>query len=108
VGIWGDRKTKLVHSSAALNALEFAKQAVKENRYDVYIFDELNVAVAEGLVSWEQVKELLAIKADTADMVITGRGAMPELIELADLVTEMAEIKHPFQKGILAKRSIDF
>lgn len=108
VGIWGDRKTKLVHSSAALNALEFAKQAVQENRYDVYVFDELNVAVAEGLVSWEQVEELLASKTDTADMVITGRGAMPALIELADLVTEMVEVKHPFQKGILAKRSIDF
>lgn len=108
VGIWGDRKEREVHSNAAQEALDFAGYALSKKLYDVYIFDELNVALAEGLVSLEQVKELLAKRGEDIDMVITGRNADPALIELADLVTEMTEIKHPFQKGILAKRSIDY
>jgi cob(I)alamin adenosyltransferase len=108
VGIWGDRKDREVHSNAAQEAFAHAREVVKNRLYDVYIFDELNVAISEGLVSVEQVVELVEIKDEFADIVLTGRGAHGQLIKLADLVSEMTEIKHPFQKGILAKRSIDF
>lgn len=108
VGIWGDRKPREVHDNAAQEALEFAKEMLKEKKYDVYIFDELNVALDEGLVTLEQVNGLLSVRAPEQDIVMTGRGAPQELIDQADLVTEMSEVKHPFQKGILAKRTIDY
>lgn len=108
VGIWGDRKPRETHDSAAQQAIAFAKQMLIEKKYDVYIFDELNVALVEGLVTLEQVQELLEVRSEEQDIVMTGRGAHPDLVEKADLVTEMTEIKHPFQKGILAKRSIDY
>lgn len=108
VGVWGDRKERETHNTAAQEALLYARYTIEKKLYDVYIFDELNVAIAEGLVSKDQVKEMLAVRDVNADIVITGRNADSELIEMADLVTEMTEIKHPFQKGILAKRSIDY
>ena len=108
VGIWGDRKDRSVHRNAAQEALVFAKEMLESKKYDVYVFDELNVALSEGLVNFEQVKELIDLRDQSADLVITGRNAQEKLLDMADLVTEMEEVKHPFQKGILAKRSIDY
>jgi cob(I)alamin adenosyltransferase len=72
------------------------------------ILDELNVALKLGLISPDQVRELLAVCPDTLHLVITGRDAPDWLIEQADLVTEMTEVKHPFQEGIPAQKGIDW
>jgi cob(I)alamin adenosyltransferase len=108
IGIWGDRKGRETHENAAAEAFSFARDKVASGEYDVVILDEINVAVQEGVVSVDEVMELLENKPEKLDIVLTGRGAPERVIARADLVTEMTEIKHPFQKGILAKRSIDF
>ena len=68
----------------------------------------MNVAVDFGLLPLNEVLDILKNTHDKVEIVITGRYARPELIELADLVSEIKEIKHPFQKGILAREGIDF
>ena len=72
------------------------------------ILDEINYAVNLNLIKIEDVLSLIKSKPENVDVVLTGNHAKPELIEIADLVTEMKEIKHPFQKGIRAKKGIDF
>ena len=108
VGIWGDRKDRADHVNAAGRALAFAVDQLQSGLYDVVILDEINVAVSEKLISLADVLHLLDCRPVHVDVVLTGRGASQEIIDRADLVTEMHEIKHPFQKGILAKRSIDY
>ena len=77
-------------------------------KFDVLILDEINYAVDLGLIRIEQVIELIKMKPDDLDLVLTGNNAKQEIIDLADLVTEMKEIKHPFKSGIKAKKGIDF
>jgi cob(I)alamin adenosyltransferase len=108
VGIIDDDKDYSVHQEAAHKGLELARQVMHSDQYDIVILDELNIAVDLGLVSLEQVIDLVKGKPEKLHLVITGRNAPPELIELADLVTEMKEVKHPYQKGILAQRAIDW
>ncbi|KFM14486.1 Cobyrinic acid ac-diamide adenosyltransferase protein [Marine Group I thaumarchaeote SCGC AAA799-D11] len=72
------------------------------------ILDEINYAVNLNLISLDDVLKLVKSKPDNMDLVLTGNYAKEEVIEIADLVTEMKEIKHPFQKGIKAKKGIDF
>ena len=77
-------------------------------KYDLIILDEINYAVNLGLINIESVMDLIKIKPKKLDLVLTGNHAKEEIIELADLVTEMKEIKHPFKSGIKAKKGIDF
>ena len=72
------------------------------------ILDEINVAVDYNLISLEAVIEMLENKPENLELVLTGRAAHPEIIRYADLVTEMLEIKHPYQQGMLARKGIDF
>ncbi len=76
--------------------------------YDIVIFDELNMALYYELLDLKEVVEKLKGKPDEVEVVITGRRAPEEIIEIADLVTEMKEIKHPYQKGIEARRGIEY
>jgi cob(I)alamin adenosyltransferase len=108
VGIVDDNKAFEVHQKAAHEGLEHARQVIHSEEYDIVILDELNVAVDLKLVDAEAVLELVKSKPEALHLVITGRNARPELIEIADLVTEMKEIKHPYQKGVLAQRAIDW
>jgi len=108
VGIIDDNKPFEEHRAVAKKALEKVHQRILSGKYDLIILDELNVAVTLGLVTREEVEKILNIKPELLNLVITGRGAQPWLIERADLVTEMKEIKHPFKKGILAQKGIDF
>ena len=85
-----------------------AKDALTSGEWDMVILDEINYAVHFGLVSVEQVLDLVEAKPPTVHLVLTGRNAREELIEKADLVTEMREIKHPYQKGIKAQQGIEF
>lgn len=92
----------------AKEALELAAQGVKSGRYDVVILDEINVALQLGLLELGEVIELIRSKPKHVELVLTGRGAPTELIEIADLVTEMREIKHPYKKGIAPRKGIEF
>jgi len=87
---------------------EFGKEKMMSGRYELMVFDEINYAIHYGMLPVDEVAETLAKRPDSVHAILTGRNAHPKLVELADLVTEMKEIKHPFEKGILAARGIDY
>lgn len=91
----------------AEKALEAARQAILGG-YDLVILDEVNVAAAWGLVDVEEVVRLIEEKPAEVSLLLTGRYAPPRILELADMVTEMVEVKHPFRQGQLSKRGIDY
>lgn len=97
-----------VHREAAAAAMELLVGTLEGGKHDLVIADELNVALETGLVSPEDVKRVLAARPSNIHLIITGRGAPEFLIEQADLVTEMREVKHPYQRGIKAQPGIDF
>ena len=108
VGIIDDDKDFEVHLLAAKMGVKLAIEKISSGNYHLVILDELNVAVDLGLVSDEEVEEIIESCSENQHLVITGRNAREWLIEKADLVTEMKEIKHPFQKGILAQKGVDW
>uniref|UniRef100_A0A832DUM5 Cob(I)yrinic acid a,c-diamide adenosyltransferase n=1 Tax=candidate division WWE3 bacterium TaxID=2053526 RepID=A0A832DUM5_UNCKA len=108
VGILGDRKPREVHAKAAEKALAFAEEKIKEGGYDLLILDEVNVAVSLGLIPVEDLTKFLEKKPRELNVIFTGRGAPKELMELADLVSEVREIKHPFAKGKAAEKGIEY
>jgi cob(I)alamin adenosyltransferase len=108
VGIIDDKLDRSEHIKAAGEAVAFARENILSGKYDIVILDEINVAVSLKLISIEDIFSLIDCKPEQLDLVLTGRNARPELIERADLVTEMREIKHPYQKGIMAQKGIDF
>lgn len=94
----------------AARALAEARRAILSGDYDLVILDEVNVALAWGLVPLEAVLSLLREQPfpGRVELILTGRGAPQEVIEAADLVTEMVEVKHPYAQGILARRGLDY
>lgn len=96
------------HISAAREALLEAEKVLVSGRYDLIIFDEINYAVKFGLITIDDVMALLDKKPERLHVLLTGRDARPELIERADLVTEMKMVKHPYQQGIKAQQGIEF
>lgn len=103
-----DTEDKAEHRKAAQEAWREALEEITASRWDLIVLDEINYAVKFGLVEIEQVMDLLDKKPPELHLVLTGRDARPELIERADLVTEMKLIKHPYQKGIKAQKGIEF
>ena len=79
-----------------------------EKKYDVIILDEIVFCHSRNLVSSADIKNLIAARDPRVEIVLTGQGATEELIDLADLVTEMKSIKHPFEKGIFARKGIEY
>jgi cob(I)alamin adenosyltransferase len=108
VGIVDDNKEFEEHVKAAKEGLKTALDKIKSGRYQIVILDELNVAHQLGLVGKEEIEELLLARSPEQHLVITGRDAPDWLIDRADLVTEMKEVKHPYQKGILAQKGVDW
>jgi cob(I)alamin adenosyltransferase len=92
----------------AKEALEHARRVLERGEYDVVILDEINVAMARNLLDVEDVLALIKGKPKHIELVLTGRSAPEEIIEAADLVTEMREIKHPYRRGIKARRGIEY
>ena len=92
----------------AREGFKHAKQLIQDNAYDMIILDEINVAVDFKLISLSDVLTLLDEKPSALELVLTGRYADPAIIQKADLVTEMLEIKHPYQQGIQSRKGIDF
>lgn len=108
VKILGDNLPLAEHKKAAQETFEKLYKEVVSKKWDVVVADEIVGAVASKLVSLTQVLQLIQDKPQKLDLVLTGHHAPEKLIKIADLVTEMTEVKHPFKKGILAKRGIDF
>ena len=86
---------------------DLAKQAIKSKKYDVVILDEINITVHFKLLTISDLIELVKLRLPHQELVFTGRRAPEQIIELADLVTEMKEIKHYYQQGILARKGIE-
>jgi len=96
------------HAAAAAHGWEVAQQIVHEGEYDMVVLDEVLGAVKAGLVPLEELLTLVRTKPAELHLVLTGRGAPADLVELADLVSEVQPVKHPFQRGIKAQRGIEF
>ena len=108
VGIIDDKSPIEDHKKIAKEAIKISNEKILSKNYDIVILDEINYAVNLGLISVENVLNLIKSKPPKVDLILTGNYAKEEVIEIADLVTEMREIKHPFQRGIKAKKGIDF
>ncbi len=92
----------------AKQALAAAREAMLGGNYDLVVLDEVNIAVTWKLVELDEVVRLIQDKPPNVELVLTGRHADAKLIELADLVTECLKIKHPYDKGIMARKGIDY
>jgi cob(I)alamin adenosyltransferase len=92
----------------AEEAFQLAKKIVESGKYDMVVLDEINVALNLKLISLEEVLELIRRKPRHVELVLTGRYAPEQIIEAADLVTEMREVKHPFKKGCQARKGIEY
>ncbi len=102
-------KTAISQMQKAIKeVLERIAQTAEKRFYDVLILDEIIFCLSKGLVKFEDIKNIIDRKDPAVEIVLTGSGATKELIALADLVTEMKNIKHPLDKGISARRGIEF
>jgi len=108
VGILDDNSPREEHEKYAAEALRICREKINSENYNVVILDEVNYAINLGLIDVQEIIKLIKEKPSNLDLVLTGRDVKEEIVELADLVTEMKEIKHPFKSGIKAKKGIDF
>lgn len=108
IGILDDDKPIEDHRKAAQEALTATRKAITAGHWDIIILDEINIAVHLKLIAAEDVLQIIRKRPKKLTLVLTGRFADDTVIEAADLVTEMKEIKHPFQKGKLSQKGIDF
>lgn len=92
----------------AQKGMELAREVIEGGQCDLLILDEINMAIDFKLVALEDVLEMIKNKPDKLYLGLTGRSAAPEIIEIADLVTEMMEIKHPYNIGIPAQAGFEF
>ena len=109
VGILGDTLPRAEHEQAAEDALAYAKKEAESDNWDIIILDEVNNAIHLDLIGKEDVLDFVrAAKEKLEHIILTGRDAPQELVDIADLVTEMRDIKHPFHQGIKAKRGMEY
>jgi len=102
-------KEKVIQTQAAISqVLEKIAETGKKRFYDVLILDEIIFCLSKGLAKLEDIKNIIDRRDPAGEIVLTGRNATKELTAMADLVTEMKKIKHPFDKGIAARRGIEF
>jgi cob(I)alamin adenosyltransferase len=101
-------KPDQVDIDLASKGLRHALEIIQKGTYDLVILDEINVALDYRLISLQDVLQLLKQKPSHTELVLTGRHAHPEIIKHADLVSEILEIKHPFQKGVTCRKGIDW
>lgn len=106
--ILGSKVSMKDHKKAATEAYNILYKEVISDKWDIVVADEIVGAVHAKVLSLTKALQLINNKPDKLDLVLTGRFAKKELIQKADLVSEMQEIKHPFKRGVLAKKGIDF
>ncbi|MDR7865365.1 MAG: cob(I)yrinic acid a,c-diamide adenosyltransferase [Sporomusaceae bacterium] len=87
---------------------ERAKAVIDSGDYDIVILDEINVAMACGLLAADDVAAFLTAARRSVEIILTGRYAPPEIIAVAHLVTDMQEVKHPYHSGVKARQGIDY
>ena len=85
-----------------------ARAAIHSGEWDMVVLDEINYAIGYGMLDAAEVAEALTSRPEMVHVILTGRNAHPMLVEIADTVTEMRDVKHAYQKGILAQRGIEF
>ena len=107
VGILDDNSPREEHEKYAAEALRICREKILSEKYNLVILDEVNYAINLGLIDVQEIIKIIKEKPSNLDLVLTGRDVKEEIVELADLVTEMKEIKHPFKSGIKAKKVID-
>lgn len=104
-----DDEKQVAKAKAAISeALERLARTAEKRFYDVLILDEIVFCLSKGLANLEKIKDLIERRDPCVEIVMTGRGATDELLAMADLVTEMKNIKHPFDEGIEARQGIEF
>lgn len=106
-GCFINRDVEEIDMKLAKEALDKCGNILKEGKYDLVILDEINIAIYFKLFSSQDVINILNNRDKHVEVVLTGRFAPQELIERADLVTEMKEIKHYYEKGVLAREGIE-
>lgn len=104
---WVDTRDITADRQAAQEGLKRVKKLLTSGDYDVVILDEINGATAFGLIDVEQVLELIRLKPEKVELVLTGRNAAAQVIEIADLVTEMRDVKHYYSAGVSARTGIE-
>lgn len=102
------RVTQEEHERSAAEGFTQARDKMLSGAYQVVVLDEILGSIRANLVSLDDVLDLIREKPPEVHLVLTGRGAPPEIVELADLVTEMTEIKHPYSQGVAPQRGIEF
>jgi cob(I)alamin adenosyltransferase len=107
-GFTWDTQDRQRDLAAARNAWAMVKQMMAEEAYHMVIADELNIVLRYNYLPIDEIIETLKAKRADLHVVVTGRNAKPELIEIADLVTEMSQIKHPFRSGVKAQIGVEF
>ena len=105
---WDDEKTVAEMKTAISEALARIAEMAQNRLYDVLILDEIVFCLSKGLAKRQDVENLIGRRYPSVEIVLTGRDATSELIELADLVTEMRSIKHPFDTGQAARPGIEY
>jgi len=106
--IWVDTKPLPKDHDLAKAAFELAKKVVESGEFDIVVLDEINPAMDLGLISVDEVLKLIKEKPPNVELVLTGRSAPREIIDVADLVTDMVEVKHWYNKGISGRLGIEF
>jgi cob(I)alamin adenosyltransferase len=106
--IMGDSRPFEEHKADAQEALNLAEEKMASGKFDVMIFDEINIALKLGLVTLSQVLKLIDERPPLVHLILTGRDAHPEVIKRAHTVTEMIEVKHAFRQGIEPQKGIDY
>lgn len=103
-----DERKLLARREEAAQAMAYAEEIVRSGEFDLVILDELSVAIHYGLIDLARVLKLIEEKPIPVELVITGRNAPRELIKAADYATEMLMLQHPFEKGVQARRGVDY
>ncbi|HHU77162.1 MAG TPA: cob(I)yrinic acid a,c-diamide adenosyltransferase [Firmicutes bacterium] len=104
INLAGDAEEKKL----ALKAYDFAKKALGSGKYDLVILDEINNALRFDFIPVAKVLELIKNKPSFVELILTGRGMPPEILQAADLVSEINALKHPYEKGIKSRRGIEY
>jgi cob(I)alamin adenosyltransferase len=91
----------------AHEGFEMAKKAIHNNEYDIVILDEINLAIDYGLIPLEDLLQLMDSKPETVELILTGRNVKSEILKRADLITEMVDRKHYYDKGVPAREGIE-
>ncbi|OGS26521.1 MAG: hypothetical protein A2297_02850 [Elusimicrobia bacterium RIFOXYB2_FULL_48_7] len=91
-----------------LKSLDCVKDIVAGRKYDLLVLDEINTAIMNGFISEDEILSFLKKKPKNLEVVLTGRGATKNIIKAADLVSEVKKIKHPYDKGVFARKGIEF